>query len=144
MVKMISFRNMKFGHIPILKKILGYTNDLSFVLKPSPISGVGVFLTHGVKKHTKLMIFVEDESSPPRIVKSSDMKRNRRLKAFATVYGVEASEGIYVSSNFSHMEIGWYLNHSETPNAFHNENYDYFAARAIRGGEEVTIDYRDL
>jgi len=42
------------------------------------------------------------------------------------------------------MEIGWHMNHSATPNAHRNTEYDFFALRDIRGGEEITIDYRAL
>jgi SET domain-containing protein len=41
------------------------------------------------------------------------------------------------------MSIGWYLNHSDQPNAAHRR-YVYFALKAIRKGEEVTMDYRTL
>ena len=36
------------------------TDELSFLLRPSAISGVGVFLTHPVKKGTYLALFWDD------------------------------------------------------------------------------------
>ncbi len=41
------------------------------------------------------------------------------------------------------MEIGWYVNHSNTPNA-HHLNYKYYALRDIKAGEEIVIDYNTL
>jgi SET domain-containing protein len=41
------------------------------------------------------------------------------------------------------MEVGWFLNHSDKPNAYH-ENYEYYALRDIKEGEEITIDYNSL
>jgi SET domain-containing protein len=48
-----------------------------------------------------------------------------------------------VARSFSHMHVGWYLNHSDQPNA-HHERFKYFASRDIDANEEITIDYRDL
>ena len=45
--------------------------------------------------------------------------------------------------DFGCMEIGWYLNHSKTPNAYHR-NYEYYALRDIKTGEEITVDYNTL
>jgi len=42
--------------------------------------------------------------------------------------------------DFARMSIGWYLNHSDSPNAYY-ANSSYYAARNIKAGEEVTVDY---
>ena len=41
------------------------------------------------------------------------------------------------------MSVIRYLNHSKTPNAYH-KNYNYYALRDIKAGEEITIDYNTL
>ena len=46
-------------------------------------------------------------------------------------------------NDFSHMSIGWYLNHSSNPNAEH-KNYVYYSIRDIKAGEEILIDYNTL
>ena len=48
-----------------------------------------------------------------------------------------------VARSFGHMHVGWYLNHSDEPNA-HHARFRYFASRDIDADEEITIDYRDL
>ena len=45
--------------------------------------------------------------------------------------------------DFGQMEIGWYINHSGTPNA-HHVDYKYFASCNIAEGSEITIDYNTL
>jgi SET domain-containing protein len=42
------------------------------------------------------------------------------------------------------MSVGWYLNDSSSPNLAHDAEYNYFAARDIRAGEELLIRYDDL
>lgn len=41
------------------------------------------------------------------------------------------------------MPVGWYINHSETPNAVHKD-YNFYACCDISAGEEITIDYNTL
>jgi hypothetical protein len=117
------------------------TNELSFILRPSPHDGVGVFCTHGIQKGTKLRLFPGPEQ---RFVPHEKPGTNTLLEKFCRWYGLEDSRGFHVPHDFGCMEIGWYLNHSGSPNAYHEENYDYVASRDIRAGEEITIDYETL
>jgi len=112
------------------------TDELSFVLKASGIAGVGVFTTHPVKKGSYLALFFDDTV---RRIPYSEMDKNPQLKAFCLVYGIERREYVCVPHHFSHMELGWYLNHSKDPNAIHDGKW--IAARDIAAGEEITIDY---
>jgi hypothetical protein len=45
-------------------------------------------------------------------------------------------------SNFNNLTVGWYLNHSDTPNVRCDEHFDFIATRLIKKGEELTADYR--
>ena len=127
--------NTTFTQIP-LSEVPRETDELSFVLKPSAISGVGVFLTHPVKKGTYLDLFWDDTV---RRVPRAEIEKNPQLKGFCLFYGIERQEYVCVPHKFSHMEIGWYLNHSAIPNAVHDKKW--IAARDIEAGEEITIDY---
>jgi uncharacterized protein len=117
------------------------TNEISFILRPSSHEGVGVFCTHRILKGSGLRLFPGPDK---RIVPHEDLNGNRRLKIFCRYYGLEDSQGCHVPNDFGRMEIGGYLNHSGTPNAYHDENYHYFARRDIMAGEEITIDYDTL
>jgi SET domain-containing protein len=112
------------------------TTEMSFVLRPSPIHGIGVFAVHTIKKNTKLRLFARDDGI--RYLKSSS-----RLEAMLS-YCIPIEDGYYMCpADFGRMSVGWHLNHSDTPNAFH-KNYIYYAGRDIRAGEEITIDYETL
>ena len=129
-----------FVDIPLDPRQLNKTDQFSFILNPSGIKGVGVFATHGIAKGTYLAIF---QSEKTRFVSAKKMDADPRLKQFCLFYGVETDGGSYVAPNFGVMAMGWYLNHSESPNA-HHKGYHYFASRDIAAGEEITIDYRLL
>jgi SET domain-containing protein len=113
------------------------TTELSFVLKPSAIQGIGVFAVHPIKKGTKLRLFVRGE-------KVRRLKLNEKNRLFVKTYCIPLGERRYTAAaDFGRMSIGWYLNHSDSPNAFH-KNYTYYAERKIESGEEITIDYETL
>jgi SET domain-containing protein len=129
--------NMTFVEIP-LSQTPRETDELSFVLRQSKVAGVGVFITHPVQKGAYLALFFDDTV---RRIPYSEMENNPQLKAFCLTYGIERREYVCVPHNFAHMEIGWFLNHSSTPNAVHDGKW--IAARDIEPGEEITIQYDD-
>jgi SET domain-containing protein len=114
-----------------MKKIKTTTDEFSFVLNVSPIHGIGVFATHGILKGTKLELFWERGRSLQKVPRTF-------LK-----YCIKDGKQYACANNFGRMSVGWYLNHSKTPNAFHKK-YIYFAERNIRAGEEILIDYDTL
>lgn len=133
-------QNAALAEIPVDPGRYGTTDEFSFVLKPSRLSGVGVFCTHGIAKGTRLALF---PALKPRYVSNARLERDPRLRAFCQVYGVDVGGGSVVARSFGHMHVGWYLNHSDEPNA-HRERFKYFASRDIDANEEITIDYRGL
>jgi hypothetical protein len=128
------------AEIPIDPSRYGTTDEFSFILKPSTLGGVGVFCTHGIAEGTRLVLFPDLK---PRYFSKARLERDPRLQVFCQVYGVDTGSGSVVARSFSHMHVGWYLNHSDEPNA-HQERFRYFASRDIDANEEITIDYRDL
>jgi hypothetical protein len=95
-----------------------------------------VSITHPVPKGTYLALFWDDTV---RRIPYEEMEKTAQLKAFCLVYGVERREHVCVPHDFSHREIGWFLNHSAHPNAVHDVKW--IASRDIEAGEEITIDY---
>jgi SET domain-containing protein len=53
-------------------------------------------------------------------------------------------KGYSTPKNFNRMSVGWFLNHSNEPNACNDENYNYFALKDIPKGKEILIDYDKL
>ena len=112
-----------------------------FLLEPSEIQGVGVFAAHTFRKGQHLPLFARDES-----VRIRRLPKSRAERRWLERYCVQDSHNpriYHCPANFARMSVGWYLNHSNKPNAAHR-NFEYFALRAIRKGEEITIDYRTL
>jgi len=100
-----------------------------------------VVTTHGIFKGTHLLLFANGET---RKFTHEQLAADERLKRFCQFYGVDTKRGSSVAPNFGCMAIGWYLNHSDAPNADHDEDWEYFANRDIAAGEEIVIDYRAL
>jgi hypothetical protein len=113
------------------------TTEFSFVLKPTKY-GVGVFATHGIKKETYLRLFRDETGAIVSVV-----RKKEAVPEFFRRYCVDRGDTLRCPKDFSRMEIGWYLNHSKTPNAYHR-NYNYYALIDIPAGEEIMVDYNTL
>lgn len=111
------------------------TTEFSFILKPSKF-GVGVFATHDIKAGAYLRLFDMGHNN-------TVLRGEKDIPEIFRGYCIERGEYISCPKDFGHMEIGWYLNHSKEPNAFHID-YNYFALRDILAGEEILIDYDTL
>jgi SET domain-containing protein len=108
-------------------------------LRPSRRHGVGVFAIQRIPKGTR--IFEGDDEDlrwiPRRSLRRLPSELQRLYDDFAVL-----KDGKYgCPRNFSLMTVAWYLNESKKPNVRCDSNYDFFAARDIRAGEELTVDY---
>lgn len=117
------------------------TNEFSFILKPAKY-GVGVFATHDILGGTQLRVF--GDNNPIRRLKKEEVPEMFRD------WCASKGDELICPPDFGYMPIGWYLNHSNTPNAVHDEkeaagSYGLWrSARDIKAGEEITIDYNEL
>lgn len=114
------------------------TTEYSFILRPSEY-GIGVFATHAIAQGTFLRLF-GDRDAPDPVTKEC---RVQDVPDAFRMYCLHRPDGVIRPADFGCMEIGWFLNHSKHPNARH-AGYDYYAARDIQEGEEITIDYNTL
>lgn len=122
------------------RKLQFETNEYSFMVAPSPLSGVGVFAVHDISKNTQLPLFIDESRFIPH---SKAVKEPEHVQNFYKWFCIVGKDGYDCPVDFGKMEIGWYLNHSKTPNAYH-KNYFYYALRDIKKGEEILIDYESL
>ena len=121
------------------------TTEFSFILKPSE-HGVGVFAVHNIKEGTHLRLFVDEETTTheARVMKKIDVPELFRGHC------LDRGETMICPPDFGAMPIGWYANHSSTPNAAPGQNpnphrrYRWYALRDILLGEEILIDYNSL
>lgn len=102
------------------------------ILKPSLIHGVGVFTTEDIAKGKVLPLFAP-----------GDWKYVGSVSGWKARYCVRTGErggGYYAPEDYHRMSIGWYLNHSKLPNV----SLSWRAKKAIRSGDELTINYEGL
>lgn len=115
------------------------TDDHSFILKPSTISGasVGVFALHGIEPKVHLELKPQGKSI------GVDVKEADIPKSLLT-YCVANENGTWrCPPEFNHMHLVWYLNHSDQPNAEKRDD-GYYSTKPIKSGEEILIDYNSL
>lgn len=124
-------------------------SEFSFMLKPSPISGIGVFALHDIPAGTILC----DIEFRLRILKAKGLPLE--LLQYCIYINDEECK---CPDRFDRMEIGWFINHSSTPNieskgivtneAVNNNTYliyaPFFAIKDIKAGDEILIDYNSL
>lgn len=127
--------------------------EFSFMLKPSPLGGIGVFATHDIPSGT--LLFNQNSKHLVRTLKIKD------LPAEALKYCVLINdEECFCPERFDRMEIGWYLNHSAEPNIakkdpsqiintaedFYNnrEKHQLYSIKDIKAGDEILMDYNEL
>lgn len=122
-------------------------SEFSFMLKPSSLGGVGVFATHDIAAGTHLF----NQEFEVRTIKVKD------VPSPLLPYCIYISdEKCLCPQRFDRMEIGWYINHSSTPNIARNSTFSnaeavrdikkrtVYAIRDIKAGDEILIDYNYL
>ena len=119
--------------------LMDRTNEFSFILKPSE-HGVGVFATHDIVTGTHLRLFGDGETITDRSV----LRKKIDVPEIFQEYCADGGESLICPVDFGQMQIGWYLNHSNTPNATRDDDYKWYALLNIEAGEEITIDYKSL
>lgn len=114
------------------------TTEFSFYLKPAKY-GVGVFIIHGIKEDTYLRLYGKETEETEATVK----RDKTEVPEFFRGYCLDRGDALICPADFGHMELGWYMNHSKEPNAYHKD-LNFYAKRDIEKGEEITIDYNAL
>lgn len=123
-------------------------SEFSFVLKPSSLGGVGVFATHDIQAGDQILA----RAFKIRRMKVKDIPTE--LLKYCTYINEEECFG---PEQFDRLEIGWFINHSFTPNiAIKNvvkdfshitdnaESRPFYALKDIKAGDEILIDYNYL
>lgn len=111
------------------------TTEFLFVLKPSPIAGIGVFAVQDIPAGSRVFF----GGFSPRKMKTKEVP-SEFLKYCIFINDEES----ICPERFDRMEIGWYLNHSEHPNIGKDAEKVTIALRDINAGEEIVIDYNSL
>jgi SET domain-containing protein len=108
-------------------------------LAPSRVcDGVGVFaITEIPKDYIMFQDVISDEIFIP-YDKINDVRIIQHLKSTCN----SDSFGIYLSRTYNNINMAYYINHSETPNVYHDLTIDrYVTIKEIQPGEELTCLY---
>jgi SET domain-containing protein len=111
-------------------------SEFSLLLKPSSLGGIGVFAAHDIPSGTLLFT----SSHEMRTLKTNDIPQEFRKYCIFV-----SDEECICPEQFDRMEIGWYINHSNTPNIDYDFNLcKLYAINDIKAGDEILIDYNYL
>jgi SET domain-containing protein len=112
-------------------------------LRPSGISGIGVFAVRPIRKGLKIADGIAEEDYedlvPWDLLKRFDRSIQKKIRDFC----IGTPEGFIPPENldFNKLSIEWYLNHSCNGNVGFKHNGDFVAIRNIKKGKELTYDY---
>ena len=110
-------------------------------LGPSKIDGIGCFSDIVIRKGEFVRVFSPEDSRWVPLKKAHASPQKSLIKKF----GIRTERGYWTPLDFLRISVGWYMNHSETPNLQSDDgDVSYFALKDIRPGEEVTMDYRRM
>lgn len=108
-------------------------------LGKSEIHGVGVFAIRFIKKG--INPFKNDNTEMVWVERKKVLRLPAIMRKLYQDFGV-LKDGYYgVPQNFNQLTPGWYVNNSKNPNLRCGKDYNFFATRDIRVGEELTVDY---
>lgn len=106
----------------------------------SKIHGIGVFAIAPIGAGVQL--FGPERGAiravPAEVVDGLGEAEKRLYLDFCVPHG----GSYHAPSSFNEMTIAWYLNHAERPNVACTQDEGFITLRAVKAGEELTIDYR--
>ena len=110
-------------------------------LGASKIDGIGCFPDITIRKGEFVRVFAPEDSRWVPLKKAEASPHKKLIKRF----GIRVARGYWTPINFLRISVGWYMNHSETPNLQSDDgDVTYYALADIHPGEEVTMDYRRM
>ena len=110
-------------------------------LGPSKIHGIGCFSDTRIEKGEFVRVWSPEDSRWVPLEKAHASPHKKLFQRF----GIRTTGGYWAPINFLRISVGWYMNHSATPNLQSDDgDVTYYALKDIEPGEEVTIDYRRM
>ena len=112
-------------------------------LSPSNVcDGVGVFAIRFIPSGTKLFLDCNTDVDFIRWDELEDVP-NSVIEYLKSICNSDEN-GFYLSRTINNINIAYYVNHSETPNVYHNLDTDTFITlRDIYMGEELLCEYKE-
>lgn len=108
-------------------------------LKPSRIHGVGVFAITDIPRGS--YVFHKDDEKMVWIEKGFIENLPKEVRKLYDDFCVIRNDIYGCPESFDKLTPSWYLNHSDNPNVYADEDYRFIAMRDIKAGEELTVNY---
>lgn len=110
----------------------------------SSIHGVGVFAIKDIPKDTN--IFSNDQMEVSWFEKDAinELKLEPELQKLYSDFCILKNGKYGAPTNFNSMTPGWYINepiNKNEGNVYPDSEYNFFAKRDIKKGEELTVEY---
>lgn len=105
----------------------------------SKIHGVGVVAIRKIKKGT--YIFYGDDADLVWVEQKNVSRLSSGLKKLYEDFAVVRSNKYGCPTNFNQLTPAWFVNHSKQANIACDKNYNFYAIKNIKKGEELTVDY---
>lgn len=113
-------------------------------LKPSKISGVGIFAIKNIPQGKRL--FLNGRREKWHNFKLSELKKldKETMKMINDFFVIEKNKTVKIPNfGLNGMDISFFLNQSKKPNVKTRKGFIFFAARNIKKDEELTVSYAD-
>ena len=106
----------------------------------SKVHGVGAIAIRDIPKGT--LIFRGEIERITWVSRAWVRRLPTEIRRLYEDFGMLDGGKIGVPPHLNNLSVGWYLNHSDHPNAEAGDDGRFRALRRIRKGEELTADYR--
>ena len=114
-------------------------------LKPSKISGVGVFAIRDIPPNTELFKGQINQKWLKFRMEEFESLDKEIIKMIDDFFVIEKDKSVSLpKSGLNGMDMSFYVNHSKKPSAKTIDNgFTFVSLRKIKKGEEITISYSD-
>ncbi len=117
------------------------------MIRPSPVSGVGIFAIRDIPKGCRAMFSKPDKNDQWITISKIEVESlPAHSRTLIENYCLFDKEKYYVPDyGFKKIDLSLFLNHSDAPNIISIQEGDYFeSTRLIREGEELFLDYGEI
>jgi SET domain-containing protein len=128
----------------LLNEIANYSYVM---LRPSAVSGVGVFAIRDIPKGCRDMFSKPDQHDHWITIEKSEVEAlPEHARLLIENYCLFDKDNYFVPDyGFKKIDLSLFLNHSDNPNIISIQDGEYFeTTRIISKGEELFIDYGEI